>query len=105
MATLSKKLRDEGWVTQEELDRQLFAKPGFKEAYDALELEFAIINALLDARVKKGLTQAKLAKKIGTQQSAIARFESGRANPTLAFVQKLTDALDLKLTVVPRHAK
>lgn len=87
------------------MDEILFKKPSFKEAYDALELEFAIINTMLDAREKKGLTQAKLAKKIGLQQSAIARFESGRSNPTLAFVQKLTDALDLRLTVVPRHAK
>lgn len=86
-------------VTQEELDRRLMKKPGFKKAYDDLELEFAIIRALIDARAKRGMTQARLAKRIGTKQSAIARFESGRSNPTFAFVQKLSDALDLKLTV------
>ena len=92
-------------VTQEELDRRLMKKPGFKKAYDELELEFAIIRALIDARAKRGLTQAKLAKRVGTKQSAIARFESGRSNPTLAFVQKLSDALDLKITATPRYAK
>lgn len=80
-------------------------KPGFKKAYDDLELEFAIIEALIRARSKRGMTQEKLAKKIGTKQSAIARFEAGRANPTLAFVQKLSDALDLKITATPRYAK
>lgn len=77
----------------------------FRKAYDSLDLEFVIIKALIDARAKRGMTQEKLAKKIGTKQSAIARFEAGRANPTLAFVQKLSDALDLKITATPRYAK
>ena len=75
--------------------------PVYKKAYDDLELEFTLIRAILDARTKKGITQKKLAEKIGTKQSAIARFESGRANPTLAFVKKLSEALDLELTVRP----
>ena len=79
--------------------------PAFKKAYDALDLEFAIIEALIDARAKRGMTQEKLAEKIGTKQSAIARFESGRSNSTFAFIQKLSDALDLKITVTPRYAK
>lgn len=79
--------------------------PVFKKAYDDLELEFAIIGALVEARARRGMTQAKLAKKVGTKQSAIARFESGRSNPTLAFVQKLSDALDLKITTAPRYVK
>lgn len=93
------------FITHEELHRRLMKKPGFKKAYDNLELEFAIIEALIHARSKRGMTQEKLAKKIGTKQSAIARFEAGRANPTLAFVQKLSDALDLKITAIPRYAK
>jgi ribosome-binding protein aMBF1 (putative translation factor) len=92
-------------ITHESLHRQLMKKPGFKKAYGNLELEFAIIRALIDARAKRGMTQARLARKVGTKQSAIARFESGRSNPTLAFVQKLSDALDLRITATPRYAK
>lgn len=92
-------------ITHEELHRRLMKKPGFKKAYDNLDLEFAIIEALIDARAKRGMTQEKLAKKIGTKQSAIARFESGRSNSTFAFIQKLSDALDLKITVTPRYDK
>jgi ribosome-binding protein aMBF1 (putative translation factor) len=92
-------------VTHEELHRRLLKKHGFRKAYDDLDLEFAIIEALIRARSKRGLTQEKLAKKIGTKQSAIARFETGRANPTFAFVRKLSDALDLKITATPRYAK
>lgn len=92
-------------ITQEELDRRLMKKPGFKKAYDDLELEFAIIEAFIDARAKRGMTQEKLAKKLGTKQSAIARLESGRGNPTIAFVQRLADVLDLELKLTPRYAK
>lgn len=73
-----------------------------KRSYDALDLEFAIIRALIDARAERGMTQAKLAKKIGTKQSAIARFEAGRSNPTLSFIKKLSQALNLQLTLTTR---
>ncbi len=73
--------------------------PEYKKAYDDLEFEFELIKAILDARQKKGLTQKKLAQIVGTKQSAIARFESGRGNPTLDFLKKLSRALDVRLTV------
>ncbi|MEK7145083.1 MAG: helix-turn-helix transcriptional regulator [Patescibacteria group bacterium] len=79
--------------------------PAFKKAYDDLEFEFAIIDAMILARSKRGMTQAKLAKKLGTKQSAIARLESGRGNPTLAFVQRLANVLNLDLKLTPRYAK
>ncbi len=77
--------------------------PEFKKAYDDLDLEFTLIRAILDARERKGITQQELAERVGTKQSAIARFESGRANPTLAFVKKLSNILNLEIIV--RSAK
>lgn len=53
----------------------------------------------MDARAKKGLTQAELARRVGTTQSAIARFESGAGNPTLSFMQKITRALDTEIKI------
>lgn len=69
--------------------------------YDMLGSEFAVIELLIQKRMKRGFTQADLAKKIGTKQSAISRFESGSYNPTLTFLGKVADALDaqLKITV------
>lgn len=51
-------------------------------------------------RVQKKLTQAELAQKMDVGQSMIANFESGKANPTLSFLQKMAKALDaeFKLT-------
>ncbi|MEK9146961.1 MAG: helix-turn-helix transcriptional regulator [Patescibacteria group bacterium] len=73
--------------------------PKIKAEYDKLEPQFAPIEAILEARVKKGMTQAQLASKIGTKQSAIARVESGNANPSIGFLQKLAEALGKKLVI------
>jgi ribosome-binding protein aMBF1 (putative translation factor) len=79
--------------------KQMLKNPEFKKAYDALEPEFALANALIGMRVKRGLTQAALAKKMGTKQSAIARLESGTYNSSLKMLEKVAKALDAKLTV------
>jgi ribosome-binding protein aMBF1 (putative translation factor) len=85
--------------TFEQFEREQLKKTGFKQAYDNLEVEFKIYEALIMARVDKKLTQRQLAKKLGIAQSALARFESGRTNPTLSFLQKITTELGLKLTI------
>ena len=79
---------------------ELMMNPKYAKAYDDLDLEFAIYEALIRARIDKKLTQRQFAKKIGIAQSALARFESGRANPTFRLLQKVTSGLGLKLTVM-----
>lgn len=73
--------------------------PGYKKAYNDLEFEYKIIDALIGARIQRKLTQKALAEKIGVAQPALARFESGRVNPSLAFLNKVTYGLGLELTV------
>lgn len=87
------------YTTFKEMRAKLMKDPEFKKGYDDLELEFSLISAIIDRRIKDGLTQKQLAEKIGTKQSAIARFESGTYNPSLLFIKKLAQALGLKLTV------
>ena len=79
---------------------EFLADPAKREAYESLSVEFSIHNALIRERIEKKLTQKQLAKKLGIAQSALARFESGRGNPTLSFLQKITAGLGLKLTVI-----
>lgn len=85
--------------TLADLKKDLFKRPGFRKAYEELEPEFRIIRALALARMKKGMTQRKLAAKIGVTQSALARFESGKVDPGLSFLKKVTSGLGLKLIV------
>lgn len=89
---------------QRHLDHKVVLKeflkdPAFRLEYAKSEVEFAPIRAILDARMKKGMTQAQIAKKMGTTQSSIARVESGRSNPTIPYMQRLADALDMRLDV------
>ncbi|MEK7481355.1 MAG: helix-turn-helix transcriptional regulator [Patescibacteria group bacterium] len=81
---------------------QVLKDPEIRKAYDGLGPEFEIIRALIGKRLRKGLTQTALARKLGMKQSAIARLESGTANPTIGSLQKVAHALDAKLTVAIR---
>ena len=73
-------------------------KEAYKE-YKKLEPKYRLISQLIGARIKNGLTQRQLAERIGTKQSAIARIESGNANPSIDFLEKITSALGSELIV------
>ena len=50
-------------------------------------------------RTEAGLTQAELADRMGTTQSAIARMEGGGTRPTLETLEKLAVAVGQELVV------
>ena len=70
-----------------------------KRRYDDLEVEYQIIGDMMRLRNKKRITQKELAKKMGTTQSALSRFEMGEVNPSLDFLKKVAEALGTKLVV------
>ncbi len=71
----------------------------FKKEYDALDAEFSIIQAMLDARKEAGLTQKDLAARTGIAQADISKLENGNANPSLRTLQRLADGMGMKLKV------
>ena len=71
--------------------------PEFRAEYEALEPEFAIIQAMIDARKNNGLTQTQLAAKTGIDQSDISRIETGEANPSLNTLKRLAAGMGMKL--------
>lgn len=75
--------------------RKALARPDVKVAYDAAGEEFAFLDEVLRARSEAGLTQAEVAARIGTTQSAIARLESAepKHSPSIATLQKYAKAL------------
>ena len=85
------------------LEEQL-KDPAFKAEYDALEPEFAIIQAMIDARSNTGLTQKQLSERAGIVQGDISRLENGNANPSLRTLKRLASAMDmnLKLEFTPK---
>jgi transcriptional regulator with XRE-family HTH domain len=86
-------------TTLEELHQKWMKSPSYRKAYEALEPEYALMAALIDARAKSGMTQAQLARKMKTTQSAIARLEGGKANPSMQTLQKLAVATGTKLKI------
>ena len=82
-----------------ELKKELLKDKKVKEAYEALEPEFALIASVIRKRIEKKMTQAQLAKKLGTKQSAVARLEGGTYNPSFKFLQKVAAAMDAELKV------
>jgi len=77
------------------------ARHGVKKAYDRLAEEFVLLDELLKARAEAGLTQAELAVRIGTTQSAIARLESsaGKHLPSLTTLQRYARALGYRVEI------
>ena len=65
----------------------------FRTEYDALEPEYALIRAIIDARKSKGITQKTLSEKTGIAQGDISKLENGNANPSLKTLQRLAAAM------------
>ena len=98
-------------LTHKQMKTKALGNADVKTEYEALTDEFALLDEFLKARAAQGLTQAQVAEKIGTTQSAVARMESGggKHSPSLATLTKYADALGCKLEVRlvrrPRQAK
>ncbi len=75
-------------------------EPGFKEEYDALAGEFAVASLLIEARTRAKLSQAQLARKMGTSQSTVARLESGSAKPSLSTLERFAKATGMRMRIV-----
>ncbi len=82
-----------------EAAKEWFKDPEFVAAYDALEEEFALAEALIKARAQASMTQEDVAKAMGTTQAAIARLESGRSMPSTRTLQRFADATGTKLRI------
>lgn len=83
----------------EDLKKELLQNKDVAREYKKLESQYSLIAQVIEARIKRGITQKDLAEKMGTKQSAIARLESGNYNPSISFLEKLARVLGYKLTV------
>jgi transcriptional regulator with XRE-family HTH domain len=74
-------------------------EPAYREAYDALEGEFALAAALIRARADAGLTQEQLAARMGTKQEVVARWEGGKVLPSTRTLARLAKATGTTLRI------
>lgn len=82
-----------------ELHKKWMKSKDYRKAYDALAPEFALAHAVIDARLKAGLTQEQLAERMDTTQSVIARLESGRTRPSTQTLERLALATGTRLKI------
>jgi len=52
----------------DDFEKELFKRPGFKEAQAETRLEYEIARALIKARIEKGLTQVEVARLMNTKR-------------------------------------
>ena len=72
------------------------------KAYEDIGPEFNLVRMIIQNRIKRGLTQKELARKIGTKQSAISRLESGVSNPTISVLRRVAKAMDARIEILIR---
>jgi len=82
-----------------DLHKKWLQDPKYRNEYDALEDEFTLASAMIEARTRAGLTQEQLAEKMETSQSAIARIESGRVIPSGNTLRRLARATGTRLRI------
>lgn len=94
-------------VNYNDLKKQLLKDSELKAEYDALEPEYDIINAMIEARKGLNMTQKDLSEATGITQADISRIENGTRNPSLEMVKRLAAGMgmQLKLEFVPLHQK
>ena len=87
--------------TFKQFKARALARPEVRKAYDKLAEEFSFIDEVLKARAASGLTQAELAARVGTTQSAIARLESGtpKHSPSIVTLQRYARAMGYRVEV------
>ena len=79
--------------------RRMADDPAYRDAYQALGEEFDLVSALIEARTQAHLTQAEIASRMGTTESAISRLESGRVKPSTRTLEKYARATGCRLSI------
>lgn len=87
------------WIYADEIHKRWMKDPGYRREYEKLQPEFEIARQIIDARIKKKMTQEEIARKTKTGQAAISRLEGTNANPSLDLLKRLAEALGKRLVI------
>jgi transcriptional regulator with XRE-family HTH domain len=83
---------------EDSLKRKL-QNPEFRAAYKAEDQRIELVLQIIKLRQRRGMTQADLAKAIGTRQANVSRLERFDANLTLGTLEKVAQALGASLHI------
>ena len=90
--------------THDQVVAKLMRRPGVRKEVARIERdEGALLDLLLGARHRAGLTQAQVAERMGTQPPSVARLErslaTGKHSPSLATLRKYVEACGKELVL------
>jgi len=86
-------------VSAQEVHEKWMKDPKYRREYEKLQPEFEIASQMIEARLKKKMSQEELAKKVGTGQAVISRLEGMNASPSLSLLKRVASALGTKITI------
>jgi transcriptional regulator with XRE-family HTH domain len=91
-------------ISQEELIQERWKDEGFRKTYRLLKPKYDVVRELINLRSSRGITQAELAKRIGSHQSRISKIESAEDDLRLSTLIELANAMDADVCIyiVPR---
>lgn len=91
----------------DDLHKEWLKNPAYRREYEALEEEFSLTAALIEARARAGLTQAQVALRMNTTQAVVARLEGGGSKPSTSTLEKYAKATGsrLRITFEPADAR
>jgi ribosome-binding protein aMBF1 (putative translation factor) len=94
-------------TTVDDLHKKWMKSPKYRREYEALDEEFSLAAALIQARGRAGLTQQQVAQRMNTTQAVIARLEGGGSMPSTRTLEKYARATGtrLKITFEPEAAR
>lgn len=82
-----------------DLQRRWNEDQDYKAEYEALDEEFQLARALIEARTRAGLSQTQLARRMKTSQSYVARIEGGSVRPSTDVLERFAHATGTRLRI------
>jgi transcriptional regulator with XRE-family HTH domain len=93
--------------TAEEVRAGDMQDPEYRREYERTRLANDVAIRVIQYRVRHGLSQAELARRLGTRQPNVARLESGEHEPTIATLSLLAQVLkqDFSVDIKPSRTR
>jgi ribosome-binding protein aMBF1 (putative translation factor) len=94
-------------IRVDDLHKRWMNDSNYRREYKALEKEFSLVSALIEARTRAGLTQEQVAQRMKTTQAVIARLEGGGSKPSTRTLERYAEATGsrLRITLEPESAR
>jgi ribosome-binding protein aMBF1 (putative translation factor) len=79
-------------------------RAAYEQSYAEATLAHELARMVYSLRTHAGITQTELARRMGTTQSSVARWESGGSLPTIDLLDRLGQAVEVRLRLVAEHS-